>query len=1671
MTSDLILGNKALKEKNYAQALKHYHAAIANQPELTRMIKANIQLVEKKLALNSGASAEAAGKQVSAETIDIVVPVYNALDDVKLCLQSLAKHTDGFKVRVLVVNDGSDEPTTQWLREFCASDSLFQLIEHPVNKGYTCAVNTGLRASKAQYVITQNSDTIVPAGWLQGMVRCMKSDPKIGVVGPLSNAATWQNVPTLRDETGGFAVNDLPAGHSVDSMAQLVASVSIRKYPYLPFINGFCFMIRRSVIDSIGYMDEDNFPIGYAEENDYCIRVIDAGYSLRVVDDVFVYHAKSKSFGHEKRIKLSKDGAINLRKKHTSHRISTLLAKIVAEKYLDELRRLINDHLKNRKNENVPAIIKSDNNLSDKIVKSKSKIKDKLIFGEKISEYAIRANRPISLPFFSVLIYAESIGQELRLTLESVVLALGNLNSTIAVICDWDDADKDDIDIVKGKGIVLFNQKVKKGFYLSVSEYISKSEIKNIIILRAGVVVTSAGIVSMVKNVVSDDLFDVASIFSNNTPHFKCDIRSGGNIHLTNILLKNLFGEGTSREVLIPGFECFMVTGKALKLVPFPRWTIQQDQSPQSLIRWFQALAIHNARLGLLLDAYAYVLTNKQISDEEIEKKLDLRYLEPVKNKLLIDIECAQKLNKHIERSNPVIQPGNTVCFILQSLKLGGGGLVIANLANHLILLGYDVRVYTKHLDQNYKIGFNLLFEARVFSDVRHVVEETPVNTSYIATLWTTARTVEDIVKYGRGAKGYYYIQDYEPYFYETTNSDIKQLEYRRGASDSYLAKLQWVYTSNWIRKQLDTNGHICVNDPIKINVGIDHSIFYPSKFIDMPNSGNPIIIGAMARPSTPRRGFNLLVDSLRIIKERHPTVQIILFGEKDYSEYKIPFEFLNKGILKPGEMSVQYKNFDIFLDTSDFQGFGLCALEAMSAGCACVITNCGGVLEYADHNFNSLITSHDESDIANNVELLVNNFDLRYRLGVAAIQTAKRFDIFNNARAWSDILKPNLKLSDKGDCGCAIVVPVFNNIHVVRRCIESVLLTLREKDLLVLVDDASDFHTQAELERYANDADNIHLIRNEDNLGFVGASNRGMDIAKVLGKDVILLNSDTIVPFKWIERLELAAYSQERPSVVSPLATDSSHLKIVLNSGDSFILADQWISSNISPDYPEIITPEGWCFYVPREIYNTIGFIDVAFGRGYCEESDLCMRAYVAGFNLRCCDNLLVYHQGKVSFGEERSSLYEKNRKLFDRRWSVIYERIYPPFIKRDPLALVRVGYRDSSIHSDIIGEKNFDSLTNILNDVNIHDSILEVGKRDYSKALRSSPTRSVAFLLPEFLPYGGVLSVVSLANELVLKGVDAKIVVLKSEGYNGDDLKSLTKPIFLENLHDLTNNFPDVDLLVSTGWVTVYYASLVLIRRSSMRIAYYVQDFEPDFPDVKSNSIFYAAAIKTYHLSLPSFCKSTWIRDKLIEAGCKGVQLVPPSLDVDVFYRRDQHKDIDVKRCDILAMYRPDTIQRDPETLLKVIDRIRKQRPGTRIWFFGENERSQALVAKGVIDQALGVVNNTMLPMLYSQAKVFLETSLFHGFGRTIAEAMSCETACVITNSGGPMDFASNNVNAIVCSPGDIDGLVIGTISLLDDDMKRRTISSSARLSLLGFSPKRSAFSISQFLNINLN
>lgn len=280
----------------------------------------------------------------TAEALDVAVgiPVHNSLEDVRSCLSSVLA-TCPPSTRVIVVDDGSDEPTQSWCRQLAGDDDRITLVRHDEALGYTKAANVILRMSDAEATVLLNSDTIVPPGWLQRLAATAQSAPDIGMVGPLSNAASWQSVPDLyaTPDRRDFAVNDLPAGWSVADVAFAVAATPSVVVPRVPLLNGFCTLIRRSVLEEIGYLDEVLFPKGYGEENDFAFRATDAGFALALAMDAYVFHAKSRSFTHDVRRVLSTAGSQAFRAKWPKRRIDDAILTMREHPLLVEKREIV----------------------------------------------------------------------------------------------------------------------------------------------------------------------------------------------------------------------------------------------------------------------------------------------------------------------------------------------------------------------------------------------------------------------------------------------------------------------------------------------------------------------------------------------------------------------------------------------------------------------------------------------------------------------------------------------------------------------------------------------------------------------------------------------------------------------------------------------------------------------------------------------------------------------------------------------------------------------------------------------------------------------------------------------------------------------------------------------------------------------------------------------------------------------------------------------------------------------------------------------------------------------------------------------------------------------------------------------------------------------------------
>ena len=267
-----------------------------------------------------------------------MVCVHDALDHVQQCLSSLVP-TLGCTHRLIVIDDASNEPTAAFLRDEAAANHRMVLLRNERRLGYTKAANIGLRASLAKFVILLNSDTIVCRDWIERLHAAAFTQEDIGIVGPLSNAAGFQSVPNHLAPGSQTAFNEVPAHLSIADLDRWCEKWTVGSIlPRVPLVHGFCLGIKREVIERIGLLDEESFPDGYGEEDDFCIRATDAGFGLVVATHTYVFHAKSKSYSAEQRARLTTSGMAALTAKHGKQRVNRAVATAVANPILQVFR-------------------------------------------------------------------------------------------------------------------------------------------------------------------------------------------------------------------------------------------------------------------------------------------------------------------------------------------------------------------------------------------------------------------------------------------------------------------------------------------------------------------------------------------------------------------------------------------------------------------------------------------------------------------------------------------------------------------------------------------------------------------------------------------------------------------------------------------------------------------------------------------------------------------------------------------------------------------------------------------------------------------------------------------------------------------------------------------------------------------------------------------------------------------------------------------------------------------------------------------------------------------------------------------------------------------------------------------------------------------------------------
>ncbi len=220
----------------------------------------------------------------------VVVPVYNALDDLDACLASLDRTLpSGSAVRL--VDDASTDPRIEPMaRGWCERSALdARYVRRDRNLGFPGNCNAAFAETGDADLVLLNSDTVATPGWLEMIARCATSDSRIATITPWSNNAEICSFPRFCE--------DNPVPEQPEAVAEAAAGLSPPEYPELPTAVGFCMFIRRAALAQLGGFDAATFGQGYGEENDFCLRAAAMGWRNVLCDTAYVVHRGGASFG------------------------------------------------------------------------------------------------------------------------------------------------------------------------------------------------------------------------------------------------------------------------------------------------------------------------------------------------------------------------------------------------------------------------------------------------------------------------------------------------------------------------------------------------------------------------------------------------------------------------------------------------------------------------------------------------------------------------------------------------------------------------------------------------------------------------------------------------------------------------------------------------------------------------------------------------------------------------------------------------------------------------------------------------------------------------------------------------------------------------------------------------------------------------------------------------------------------------------------------------------------------------------------------------------------------------------------------------------------------------------------------------------------------------------
>ena len=299
---------------------------------------------------------------------------------------------------------------------------------------------------------------------------------------------------------------------------------------------------------------------------------------------------------------------------------------------------------------------------------------------------------------------------------------------------------------------------------------------------------------------------------------------------------------------------------------------------------------------------------------------------------------------------------GLRIHFILPAGTPGGGIKVILQEIKVMRACGIDAKIVNlrelKSLFHNHHPSYDVPV---IWVDDFNFMPSEALNCDVIvATLYkSTAWINSSLLNSECNPRRAYYVQDYEPWFFEPSTSQFEE------ARESYMQNLSWLFLTKtkWMTDFLMNEHGISARN---VGPSYDPIDYFPGKTLS--RYSNPLAVSMMVRHESPRRNPEGTIDfANEVFKTFGNRLKVIVFG--DHLKENLNHGIEHRGVLTSTKVAEVFKESDFFFDLSHFQAMGLTTLEAMASGTIPVSNAPGGINELIENCETGFLYKKDQGN------------------------------------------------------------------------------------------------------------------------------------------------------------------------------------------------------------------------------------------------------------------------------------------------------------------------------------------------------------------------------------------------------------------------------------------------------------------------------------------------------------------------------------------------------------------------------------------------------------------------------------------------------------------------------------------------------------------------------------